>query len=158
MVVMRPILLGLLASCGTSVNHSAPSGPAVIVRGPLFAVGIGNSVTFRDWARTTMHKTGSSAASQRTVLATRLNRTMAPVLIRNTVPSPEREPNMHTSFCPSRIIPGRLSDSRESRRRILHRSLLEINKEELIVPSIARQVGFYGFDCPSNREISDCVR
>ena len=38
-VVMRPILLPL-----NSVNHSAPSGPAVMPKGSLPAVGIGNSV------------------------------------------------------------------------------------------------------------------
>src|SRR5256885_6325793 len=36
----RPILLVF-----ASVNHSAPSGPAVMPYGPLLAVGIGNSVT-----------------------------------------------------------------------------------------------------------------
>src|SRR5258706_11976530 len=35
----RPILLAF-----ASVNHSAPSGPAVMPLGPLLAVGIGNSV------------------------------------------------------------------------------------------------------------------
>jgi hypothetical protein len=37
--VMRPILLA-----AASVNHSAPSGPAVMPAGLLFAVGIVNSV------------------------------------------------------------------------------------------------------------------
>jgi hypothetical protein len=39
-VVMRPILLP-----PPSVNHSAPSGPATMLSGKLFAVGIVNSVT-----------------------------------------------------------------------------------------------------------------
>src|SRR5262249_3069366 len=38
-VVIRPILLAPF-----SVNHSAPSGPVVIPRGPLWAVGVVNSV------------------------------------------------------------------------------------------------------------------
>jgi hypothetical protein len=38
-VVMRPILLPVF-----SANHSAPSGPTVMPKGWLLAVGIGNSV------------------------------------------------------------------------------------------------------------------
>jgi hypothetical protein len=36
--VIRPIMSPLY-----SVNHIAPSGPAAMPRGPLFAVGMGNS-------------------------------------------------------------------------------------------------------------------
>ncbi len=38
-VVIRPIFTAVY-----SVNHSAPSGPATIPTGPLFAVGTGNWV------------------------------------------------------------------------------------------------------------------
>src|SRR5262249_37404699 len=46
-------------------NHSAPSGPAVMGRGELFGVGIGNSVTLTDCANVTAHVLKSQAAKSK---------------------------------------------------------------------------------------------